>query len=62
MKKGLGDRLENFTKATGIHGLVKNVSEGLNIPCGCSDRKKHFNEFSRKIEGVFQGNKHRRVK
>lgn len=34
MKQGLGDRIENFTKATGIKKVVDTVSQGLNIPCG----------------------------
>lgn len=42
--KGLGDDIERFTKATGIKNVVEKVSEGLNIPCGCSARKEWFNK------------------
>jgi hypothetical protein len=41
---GLGDDIEKFTKATGIKNVVEKVSEGLNIPCGCSARKEWFNK------------------
>lgn len=42
--KGLGDSIEKFTKATGIKSVVDKVSEGLNIPCGCQQRKEKLNE------------------
>ena len=42
--QGLGDDIEKFTKATGIKNVVDKVAEGLNIPCGCSARKKWFNK------------------
>ena len=43
--RGLGDRIESFTKATGIKRIVDNVSQGLNIPCGCSQRKDYLNKM-----------------
>ena len=43
--KGLGDRIESFTRATGIKKLVDTVSQGLNIPCGCQQRKETLNKM-----------------
>ncbi len=43
--KGLGDSVEKFTKATGIKTIVDNVSQSLNIPCGCQQRKNKLNEI-----------------
>ena len=43
--KGLGDSIEKFTKATGIKTVVDKVSEGLNIPCGCKQRKEKLNNI-----------------
>jgi|TARA_R110000782_G_scaffold96836_2_gene181498 hypothetical protein len=43
--RGLGDSIEKFTKATGIKNVVDKVAEGLNIPCGCSARKKALNKL-----------------
>ena len=43
-RKGLGDDIENFFKKTGVKTVVDKVSEGLNIPCGCSARKEWFNK------------------
>jgi len=42
--QGLGDSIEKFTKATGIKTFVDKVSNGLNIPCGCQERKEKLNE------------------
>jgi hypothetical protein len=42
--RGLGDDIAKFTKATGIKTIVDKVSEGLNIPCGCSARQAWFND------------------
>jgi hypothetical protein len=42
--KGLGDDIAKFTKATGIKTVVDKLSEGLNIPCGCSARQAWFND------------------
>jgi hypothetical protein len=44
-KRGLGDKIESFTKATGIKKVVDAVSQGLNVPCGCSQRKKTLNKL-----------------
>ena len=47
--RGFGDDFEKFTKATGIKKLVDTVSQGLNIPCGCEQRKTTLNKmFPRK--------------
>jgi|TARA_R110000803_G_scaffold6983_3_gene22595 hypothetical protein len=43
--KGFGDSVEKFTKATGIKAVVDKVSQGLNIPCGCSHRKDKLNNM-----------------
>ena len=45
MKPGLGDKIESFTKATGIKKIVDTVSQGLNIPCGCEKRKNVLNKM-----------------
>ena len=42
--QGLGDSIEKFTKATGVKTFVDKVSDGLNIPCGCQERKEKLNE------------------
>jgi glutamate-1-semialdehyde aminotransferase len=43
--KGFGDSVEKFTKATGIKTIVDNVSQGLNIPCGCEQRRNALNKM-----------------
>ena len=45
MKSGLGDKIESFTKATGIKKVVDTMSQGLNIPCGCAQRKETLNKL-----------------
>ena len=45
MISGLGDKIESFTKATGIKKVVDAMSRGLNIPCGCDQRKEYFNKM-----------------
>jgi hypothetical protein len=42
--KGLGDSVEKFTEATGIKKMTDIISEGLNIPCGCKERKEFLNK------------------
>jgi len=42
--QGLGDSIEKFTTKTGIKTVVDKVSEGLNIPCGCQQRKDALNK------------------
>jgi hypothetical protein len=42
--QGLGDSIEKFTKATGIKNFVDKVSDGLNMPCGCQERKETLNK------------------
>ena len=43
--KGLGDTVAKITKATGIKKVVDTVSQGLNIPCGCQQRKEKLNKM-----------------
>ena len=43
--KGLGDSIEKFTTKTGIKTIVDSVSNGLNIPCGCEQRKNVLNKM-----------------
>jgi glutamate-1-semialdehyde aminotransferase len=43
--KGFGDSVEKFTEATGIKTIVDKVSQGLNVPCGCQQRKEKLNEL-----------------
>ena len=51
--RGLGDDIEKFTTVTGIKSVVDRVSEGLNIPGGCSARKEWFNKkFPYRPNGV----------
>ena len=43
--KGLGDTIENITKATGIKAVVEAVSEATGIDCGCDARKELLNKI-----------------
>ena len=43
--RGLGDSIEKFTKASGIKSIIDNVSQGLNIPCGCQSRRDALNRI-----------------
>ena len=43
--KGLGDTIENITKATGIKAVVEAVSEATGIDCGCEGRKELLNKL-----------------
>ena len=43
--RGLGDSIEKFTTKTGIKTIVDSVSEGLNIPCGCQQRRDALNKM-----------------
>ena len=42
---GLGDKIENFTKATGIKKAVDTISKATGVPCGCNKRKKALNNM-----------------
>ena len=44
-QRGLGDKIESFTKTTGIKKVVDTMSQGLNISCGCAQRKKTLNKL-----------------
>tara|TARA_B100001109_G_C18465824_1_gene291065 strand:- start:155 stop:316 length:162 start_codon:yes stop_codon:yes gene_type:complete len=50
--QGLGDSIEKFTTKTGIKTVVDKVSEGLNIPCGCQQRKEALNKMFPYKNGV----------
>jgi NAD(P)H-nitrite reductase large subunit len=43
--KGLGDTIENITKATGIKKVVDAISEATGIDCGCGERKDLLNKM-----------------
>ena len=43
-QKGLGDKIEEFTEATGIKALVKSIAGD---DCGCDERKEKLNEMFR---------------
>ena len=43
--KGLGDVVENVTKATGIKKVVDTVSKATGTDCGCSKRKDTLNRM-----------------
>tara|TARA_R110002072_G_scaffold77844_5_gene181044 strand:+ start:1314 stop:1466 length:153 start_codon:yes stop_codon:yes gene_type:complete len=43
--RGLGDSVENFTKATGIKKVVDKISEVTGKPCGCSKRRDTLNRI-----------------
>ena len=42
----LGDLVYEFTKHTGIHWLVKKVSNILGIDCGCEKRREDWNKIT----------------
>jgi len=43
--RGLGDKIENFTKATGIKSAVDGISRATGVPCGCNKRKSILNKM-----------------
>jgi len=43
--RGLGDRIENIKKATGIKSVVDTISTVTNVPCGCNKRKTILNKM-----------------
>ena len=43
--KGLGDTIEQVTKATGIKKAVDWFSEKTGIDCGCEERKEKLNQL-----------------
>ena len=43
--KGLGDSIEKFTKATGIHSLAQMGAKAIGKKdCGCNKRKEVLNK------------------
>jgi len=53
---GLGDTIEQITKATGIKYLVEKTSEILDVPCGCSERKEALNNPDLLVNKIFYKN------
>jgi len=43
--KGLGDTVEQITKATGIKKVVDAISEATGVDCGCGERKELLNKL-----------------
>ena len=43
--KGLGDTVEQITKATGIKKVVDAISEATGVNCGCGERKDLLNKL-----------------
>jgi len=43
--RGLGDKIENFTKTTGIKAAVDGISRATGVPCGCNKRKNALNKM-----------------
>ncbi len=43
--RGLGDTIEKFTKATGIHSLANFTSNLVKKDCGCNKRKEALNKM-----------------
>ena len=43
--KGLGDTIHKFTTVTGIKKVVNAVSEKLDKPCGCNQRRDALNKM-----------------
>jgi len=45
MDKGLGDSIHRFTKATGIKSAVDKMSQVLDKPCACNQRRETLNKM-----------------
>tara|TARA_Y100000748_G_scaffold302062_1_gene303505 strand:- start:3212 stop:3388 length:177 start_codon:yes stop_codon:yes gene_type:complete len=43
--KGLGDTIHKFTTATGIKKVVDVISEKVDKPCGCNERRNALNKM-----------------
>jgi len=43
--KGLGDTIHKFTTVSGIKKVVDVVSEKLDKPCGCNQRRNALNKM-----------------
>lgn len=43
--KGLGDTVEQITKATGIKKVVDAIAEATGLECGCEARKEALNKL-----------------
>lgn len=49
---GWGDKLAEFTEATGLDKVAQAVANVLGYEdCGCEKRKDQLNEFEKKIKG-----------
>jgi hypothetical protein len=50
----LGNRIEQFTEATGIKKVVETVTKALGIKdCGCNTRKDEIKDFHARIRKMF---------
>ncbi len=45
MDRGLGDSIHRFTKATGIKSAVDRMSQALDKPCNCNQRRETLNKM-----------------
>jgi len=45
MDKGLGDSIHRFTKTTGIKSVVDKMSQALDKPCACNQRRETLNKM-----------------
>ena len=57
--QGLGDTVENITKATGIKKVTDAVFGALNKDCGCKERQSKLNKLfpygkKKKTKGFFE--------
>lgn len=55
MSKGLGDKVANFTKATGIDKVAKAV---LGDNCGCEERQKKLNAMFPNLKAQMNENEY----
>lgn len=45
--KGLGDDIKKITSATGLDKLAKRIAQLLDEDCGCNEREKQLNNWSK---------------
>ena len=55
--RGLGDTIENFTKATGIKKAVDAISNATGKDCGCEERKRKLNNPNILVNKLFYNKK-----
>tara|TARA_R110001632_G_scaffold221074_1_gene351365 strand:+ start:244 stop:498 length:255 start_codon:yes stop_codon:yes gene_type:complete len=44
VSRGLGDKIHNVSKVTGINAITKAFSKTTKRPCGCNKRRAKLNE------------------